>query len=72
MLILEVLGGAELSSSFESLVILIFTPVTNMLLCRLIISKLGNLTHYIKGLSRLVNHNRCYRLLPLMTAPVEW
>jgi len=59
---------AGLSLSFESLVALIFTPVTNLIPCEWIESTIGKFTCSIKGPSYILSFGRCYRLRPFLTA----
>ena len=55
------------SVSSNSPVALIFIPVANLLLYRLIVSTTGQFTCNIKGPSNILSRNRCYGLQPLLT-----
>ena len=48
-------------------VALIFTPVTNLLLCECMVSVKGNITCNIKHVSSPLSHNKCYGLQLLIT-----
>ena len=66
--ILSCVDVPGLSSSFESPVALLSTPMANLSLCGWILSTTGNFTCSIKGQSNVLSHNRYCRLWPLMTA----
>jgi len=57
-----------LSLSFELPVALIFSPITNSLLCGGTISTAGKFTSNIRDPSRTFSYSRCYGLRPFMTA----